>query len=62
MAQYSMRWCDICKRWVAYYNESTVVRCPYCDNDFTIEKPPKEVTGNGTDRKALVRGRRTRTD
>jgi len=41
VTRYSMRWCDKCKRWVAYYDESTVVRCPYCDNDLTIEKPPE---------------------
>ena len=45
--QYSVRWCDYCKRWVAYYDESTVVRCPYCYNDLTIEKPPEEEKCDG---------------
>ena len=43
MAQYSMRWCDICKQWVTCYNESAVVRCPYCENDLTFEKSPQEM-------------------
>lgn len=40
MSQSSMRWCDRCERWIVPSYESTVVRCPYCFNDLTIEKAP----------------------
>ena len=34
--------CNKCKRWIWFTEESTVVRCPYCYSDLTVDKQPKE--------------------